>query len=820
MVRRLATLCIATTLLGAAPGLAGERLDRHGDPLPPGALFRLGKVERLRQPGSAATLALSPDGRVLASAGSIGTVCLWALPSGKELHTLTGHEGPVHCVAFSRDGALLASVGQDRTVRIHETTTGKLYQRWYCPPGVSRALAFSPDGRLLAVGGTYAVRGLRVWVIRTGLEVDPSYFDHESVRAVAFSPDGKTVAAGGDSGCLLWETATGKQLARLDRFAAPQRYVVRLQFGPGGKSLFLGGSTGMVAAWDTTTRKEIRQFRAHKADLLGMALSADGTRLATCGGDGIKVWDPHKGTELRRYAATEEETAVALALSADGKTLATGTASGRLRLWGVAGAPGRPAAERASVLAVAVSPDGRALATLERGAVRLWDAGTGKPLRALAVERERLRCLAYAPSGRPLATGGLAGGDGAQRGQLRLWDPETGKPLWAVTFTGGEVRHLAFTPDGKAVVVLSGDRNVSVHDTATGKELRRLHPELPALDSLALSADGRLLACAPVRGPAQTWDLASGTKAGQFGDRLDRFLSLAFTPDGRTLAAVSADGHVRLWELASGKERVRLSGFGRLAALRRNPGLTFSPDGRLVAVSRSDLSVSVWDTALRTELAEFRGHRDAVCTLAFAPNGRSLVSGSWDTTALVWDMKDRQKPGSVRGPLSETDLERAWVALRLPDPAMAHAALWSLVESPRQAVALFAKRLRPEATRERTAEQMIADLNSPRYALRNKATAELARLGERARPALVRALANGPTLETRRRIEGLLEKLGRSRPNPEDLRAVRALEVLERIGTPEARHLVEALARGSGDGLLTIEARATRARLARGAPSP
>src|SRR5207248_6365242 len=130
------------------------------------------------------------------------------------------------------------------------------------------------------------------------------------------------------------------------------------------------------------------------------------------------------------------------------------------------------------------------------------------------------------------------------------------------------------------------------------------------------------------------------------------------------------------------------------------------------------------------------------------------------------------------------------------------------------AVALFAKRVHPESARGRTVEQMIADLNSPRYPVRQKATAELARLGERARPALVQALAGQPTLETKRRIEGLLEKLGKSQPHPDELRALRALEVLERIATPEARRLVETLARGSGDGLLTIEARATLARLA------
>jgi WD40 repeat protein len=792
-----------------------QRLDRNGDPLPPGALHRLGKVERLRQPGSVATLALSPDGKVLASAGSTGAVCLWAVPSGKELHLLAGHAGPVHCVVFSRDGSFVASAGQDRTIRVYETATGKLFQRWYNAAGIPRALAFSPDGTLLAVGGTYTVRGLRVWVIRTGLEVDQSYYDHNPVTAVAFSPDGKAVAAAVDAGqFLLWETASGKLRGR---FVTAQGKLTSLQFSPDSKTVLVAGSTGLVTAWDTTTGKQVRQFRAHEGELLGMALSADGTRLATAGRDGVRVWDPEKGAELRRYVAAEEETAVALALSADGKVLATGTAGGRLRFRGVGAVrPDATAAEQTSVLAVAVSPDGRVVATLERERIRLWDAGRGKPLRALPAEKERLRCLLYDSAGRLLAAGGLAQADGKDQGRLGVWDADSGKPLWVNFVAGGDVQHLAFTPDGKTLVALSGGRNISVRDAATGKELRSAHLELPALDLLALSPDGRALACAPARGPVQIWDVATAMKVGQVGERLDRFLALAFTPDGRTLATVAADGDVCLWELASLKERVRLTAFGRLAAvLRGSPALAFSADGRLMAVSRADLSVSAWDTALRTELAEFRGHRDAVCALAFAPDGKSLLSGSWDTTALVWDMKDRRKGKLLQDPLSEAAVERAWSALGLADPAAAHASLWSLVESPRQAVAHFAKHLRPEPARGRTAEQMIVELNSPRYPLRQKATEELARLGEQARPALVKALAGKPTLETKRRIEGLLTRLGRAQPHPDDLRSLRALEVLERIATPEARQLVETLARGEGEGLLTIEARATLARISR-----
>jgi WD40 repeat protein len=810
---------------------AAPRLDRHGDPLPAGALHRLGRAERLRQHGTVASIALSPDGKVLASAGSQGIVCLWQLPSGKELGVLTGHAGPVHCVAFSTDGTLLASAGQDQTVRIYEAATGKLHQRLYNTAGVPQTLAFSPDGRLLAVGGTYHVRALRVWNVRTGLEVDQSYFDHEPVSAVAFAPDGKTVASAVSAGpgagkLLLWETASGKQLYRQPTGRGPH---VSLRFSQDGKTVFVAGGSGVVEVRDAATGQAVRQLQAHEGGLLALALSGDGTRLATSGRDEVKLWDPARGEVLQRYPAAEEDSAVGVALSRDGKVLATGSYGGRLRCWEVGSPrPNPPANEQTPVLGVAVAPDGRSVATLEREVIRLWDLGSGRARRTLTAEKEWFRCATYDPSGRRLATGGRTTGAGRKEGQLRLWDAGSGKPLWVETIPGTGVFSVAFAPNGKTVVALSSHRNVSVRDAVTGKELRHLLLELSVADLLALSPDGRLLACGSAampgqvvvgqplsRGAVEIWDLGTGTKVTKFTPTRERLVALAFSPDGRALATVHSDEEVCLWEIATSRERLRLRRDRRRTTERRGlPGLAFSADGRLLAVSAADLGVRLWDTARAADLGELRGHRDAVCTLAIAADGSSLVSGSWDTTALVWDMKERQKRLSRPERLSEAAAERAWGTLTAPNPDVAHAALWALVLSPQQALEFCKKYLRPAQASGRSIEAMIADLDSPRYPVRQKATAELARLGKRARPALVQALAGNPTLEMKRRAQGLLDKLGRQEPHPEDLRAMRAVEILEHIGSAEARRFLETLARGSAEALLTLEARAALERLA------
>jgi hypothetical protein len=159
--------------------------------------------------------------------------------------------------------------------------------------------------------------------------------------------------------------------------------------------------------------------------------------------------------------------------------------------------------------------------------------------------------------------------------------------------------------------------------------------------------------------------------------------------------------------------------------------------------------------------------------------------------------------------------DRLWAQLASPDAAAAYRAVCALADRPAEAVALLRSWLRPAAAPDAGhLARLIADLDHPNFDTREKATRELQRLGERAEPALRRARAAGPGEETRRRIDQILTGRG-AVTDPELLRAIRGVEVLERIGTPEARRLLQALAGGAPDARLTREARASLVRLTR-----
>jgi hypothetical protein len=200
--------------------------------------------------------------------------------------------------------------------------------------------------------------------------------------------------------------------------------------------------------------------------------------------------------------------------------------------------------------------------------------------------------------------------------------------------------------------------------------------------------------------------------------------------------------------------------------------------------------------------------------LCFAPDGRTLASGLSDSTVLIWDVPPRRTGLSPAG-AGPKDLDRWWADLARPGGANVHQAIWSLAAVPGKSVPLLRDRLRPApASQRERIERPIADLDSDDFDVRQRASREMERRATDAEPALLRALARGPSAEARRRIEALLER-PRGAPPPEELRQVRAVQVLERAASAEARQVLRDLAQGEPDAPVTAEARAALQRLAR-----
>jgi dipeptidyl aminopeptidase/acylaminoacyl peptidase len=295
--------------------------------------------------------------------------------------------------------------------------------------------------------------------------------------------------------------------------------------------------------------------------------------------------------------------------------------------------------------------------------------------------------------------------------------------------------------------------------------------------------------------------------------------AVAFSLDDRLIVTGSLDNTARVWEAVSGKAVFTLDGHARPVA-----AVAFSPDGRLVASAEGERSagaparphqIRFWDAVTGKELFQFAGHDSDVLSLAFAPDGKRLASGLRNSSILLWDLTGQRIPPLPAKELTARDLDVLWADLNSADAAKANAAFWSLSASPDRSVPFLKERLRPVPSAEPDrVRRWVADLDSDDFKVRDAATRELISLDRQIEPELRKVLEGQPSPEVRRRVETLLRALEQS-PSGKLLGWLRAVRVLERVGTSEAREVLRALAEGSAKARLTQEAKATLERMNR-----
>jgi RNA polymerase sigma factor (sigma-70 family) len=787
----------------ARPAPPPPRLDRYGDPLPADALVRLGTV-RFRHGYLIETVAVAADGKSAVTHGSDNTIRFWDLETGKELRRFR-QDRRVWSMALSRNGNTLATAG--RLVRLWDVPTGKVVR--HLPTGEASVLtqAFSPDGKTLATGGNE--QPIRLWDVASGKELRQCLASEGTSGSLAFSPDGQKLAASKQDGpaARLWEVATGKELTSL---GGKVETSCKIAFSPDGKVLAAGDKGNTARLWDVATGKEIASF-PHERGVRCVAFSPEGRLLASGSMDRtIRFWDVKTGREVRRIKDLPWN-ANSVTFTPDGSTLVSGGVwDSALHRWDVATGKEirHDEGHQGPVDALGFLPDGKTLFSASRDrTIRLWDLTTGRETRRLGDEPLLFGGAVLSPEGRTLAVGGL------KDARLALWNVTTGKKVRTFEGPAAGILHMAFSPDGKLLGSGGQDGRVRLWDPATGKQTRLLGEHGGAVDAVAFAPDGKLLISAGVDQTVCLWETATGKELRRVSIANEQALSLAFAPDGKTVAAGTLSTGVVLAEVATAK-LLRQFATGQDLTYR----VIFSPDGRLLAAGGEAQNVYLWEVASGKEIRQFAGDAGGTGSLAFSADGTRLAAGNSNSTILVWDVtgraRDRQKPGKPLGP---RELEALWSTLTEREPAKAYPALWKLVSAGPEAVRLVREKLCPELRREadERAMQLVGELDAKEFAARQKATAELEKLGAQAEPALRRALQRQPGLELRQRLDRLLELVEGAEGSPRRLRLVRAVAVLEHVGSAESLELLKRLAEGAPEAALTREAKPSAERLSR-----
>jgi hypothetical protein len=216
------------------------------------------------------------------------------------------------------------------------------------------------------------------------------------------------------------------------------------------------------------------------------------------------------------------------------------------------------------------------------------------------------------------------------------------------------------------------------------------------------------------------------------------------------------------------------------------------------------------DSFTGKEVHRFTGHTGSVTRLVWSPDGRRLLSGSHDSSCLIWDVSAEIRATLPANPVTDREARALVEALSGPDATAAYAAMGKLVASPASAVSAIREKLRPvPAPDEAKIAALVRDLDSPQFAARERAAAELGRLGEIAEGPLKKARAGPLSAEAGDRVDKLLADL---QPSTGRLWQGRALDVLQRTGGPDAKRFLEELAAGADGAWLTREAKAALVR--------
>jgi len=589
-----------------------------------------------------------------------------------------------------------------------------------------------------------------------------------------------------------------------------------------------------------------------------VAFHPDCKVLATAAHDKVTLQDLNSGRELWSNASLPGFYVLSLAFSQDGKSLAVNSANAIAVLETTTGKPVGFTQQDPGIIrgadenwqSVIFAPDGRTFFVRKGNVLSLRATATGKEIRTfggghintISPNGEQVSIATY-----PWTPPGLSI-------PLRVVEMKSGNELWSHAGQQGpwaRSSEVIFSSDGKAVALLcENDGNLVLVDRTTGREIKKFQWQSLSINHnavpIAVSADLKLAVAQSL--PVEVWDLVKGQKLRELNDIFGAY-NCRFLPNG--WLAVPQKTGTELWDARAGKKLFQVPGWlaayspdgkwllttnlevrsaqtgqfqAALPTLTRTSynragsllvEMSFSFDGSLLlAVDGDGHGVSLRETITGRVVWVRRDKSHLFTGATLSPDGRTLVANYDHHSLLVYDVTGlATEPGKLPAlTLTNADAERLWVDLASNDGPRTHLAYWSLIAAGPQGIKALKDRLKPVKKLDFTeAGALVIDLDSNRFADRERAMQRLLQL--ECRSVLEKALANKPSLEVKMRIELLLPKLPEIPSDPDLLRTVRAISILEAIGGDEAQAILRDLAKGAPGARITLASKAVLERI-------
>jgi WD40 repeat protein len=578
--------------------------------------------------------ALSPDGKLVVTAGQDGQATLWNAATGRP-GIACSHATTLSTATFSADGALLVTASDDGA-RLWDVQTGALVRHFTSPTkghvGDVLSAVLSRDGRRLVTTGKDHTA--RLWDATTGevIRVFAEDGHTDEVLFAAIRSDGALVATAGRDGLsIVWDALTGQVVQKLVGHTGLVRSV---DFSPDGGRIVTASADRSAVVWSVATGSPIVTLGEHDGEVVFAAFSPEGERIVTASGDAARIWDASR----RRLIASFRGAAMirSAAFSADGAQVITANLAGPSELWSAF--DGRLLSIQSAtggLVAAAWSPDGRSFVTAGRQAgTQLWSATSGDLDAEIAVGAARITSLAWSVDGKRFVTGG-------SDGRAAIWDAATRALLIAIPASSAPLGSVAWSPDGRRLVTASADLAagheehpdpiVRIWDTTTGAAIGALGGHAGPVYSAVYSVDGKRLVTAGSDGTARIWGAETTKLELVIPGRVARYFA-SFSPDGKRVVLADGDGQLEVCDARTGAVKRLFTGHSNVVYRAR-----YSADGARIVSAGKDGTARIWDAERGALLATLAPHGNEVTEALFDPSGERVLSVSLDGLAKVWD---------------------------------------------------------------------------------------------------------------------------------------------------------------------------------------
>lgn len=582
------------------------------------------------------SVAISPDGKLFATASGDSTAILWDAANGKQVYVLKGHTAPVWGIVFSPDGKTVLTTSADNTARLWDLTkcSGDT-----CPareiPGHSAPVwggAFSPDGIVFATVSEDGVA--KLWETGTGEFLADLGTHAQGINAVAFSPDGKYFAtASADQTAQVTDLTACNGRCSVQPFET-QAALWSVAFSPDSKYMVVGSDDQNAYKINLATNSIENQLSGHSDSVLSVAYSPDGKYIATGSRDGTaRVWDANTGQTIAILRG-HDNSVWSVAFTPDSRLLLTGSADTTARVWDISDNDAQRVLRGTlnKVLGAAYSGDGkRVIAVGADSAARVWDAATSALIEKLVGHNGWISDGALNRDGTRAATASFDG-------TARIWDLTNCAPDCSfVELIGHEgiVRSIAYSPDDKFVLTAGDDKTARLWDAASGALVKTLSGHDGEVYHASFSDDGKLIVTTGNDRVAIIWDAATGEPKFILRGHTSAVNNASFNANATLVVTASDDRTARIWDIANCAPNSSCAFKELKGHLGAVTDAVFTQDGKNIVTSSADKTARVWDINTLETLSILRGHADKVQTVALSPDDQFVLTASSDKTVRI-----------------------------------------------------------------------------------------------------------------------------------------------------------------------------------------